>query len=43
LIAGGLRRGSTECSHHQKEQQWRSDGFTHAYTPLGAHAFARSF
>ena len=40
LIAGGLRRGSAKSCHHQKEQQRRSDAFTHAHAPVGVNARA---
>ena len=42
LIAGGLRRGSAKSCHHQKQQQRRSNAFTHADTPVGSRAGLRA-
>src|SRR6266700_4402669 len=38
LIAGGLRRGSAESCHQQKQQQRRRDAFTHARSSRGQSA-----
>src|SRR6266699_2595548 len=38
LIAGGLRRGSAESCHQQKQQQRRRDAFTHARSSRGQRA-----